>query len=69
VVYGEDVSRHKPEPEPYLLAAKLLSARTPLVVEDSDAGVASAQAAGFDVIRVAHPSETADALRAALAGD
>lgn len=69
VVCGEDVSRHKPEPEPYLLAARLLSARAPLVVEDSDAGVASAQAAGFDVIRVAHPSETAAALRAALAGD
>ncbi|HOK48515.1 MAG TPA: HAD family phosphatase [Bryobacteraceae bacterium] len=69
MVFGEDVSRHKPDPEPYLLAAKLLSARKPLVVEDSDAGVASARAAGFDVIRVAHASQTANALRAALASE
>ena len=66
VVCGGDVRRHKPEPDPYLLAAEILSARTPLVIEDSDAGVASAQAAGFDVIRVTHAAETAAAVRAAL---
>lgn len=67
VVCGGDVRRHKPEPDPYLLAAELLSAKAPLVIEDSDAGVASAQAAGFDVIRVTHAAETAGALKAALA--
>lgn len=66
VVCGGDVRRHKPEPDPYLLAAEILSAKTPLVIEDSDAGVASAQAAGFDVIRVAHAAETAAAVRSAL---
>ena len=56
-VYGEDVSRHKPAPDPYLLAASRLGVRSPLVVEDSDAGVASAQAAGFDVVRVNCPAD------------
>jgi beta-phosphoglucomutase len=66
VVCGGDVRRHKPDPDPYLLAAELLAAANPLVVEDSDAGVASAQAAGFDVIRVTHAAQTASAVRAAL---
>lgn len=66
LVCGGDVRRHKPEPDPYLLAAELLPAKAPLVIEDSDAGVASARAAGFDVIRVAHATQTAAALRAAL---
>jgi beta-phosphoglucomutase len=51
-VYGEDVERHKPAPDPYLLAASRIGASRPLVVEDSEPGVASAKAAGFDVIRV-----------------
>lgn len=51
MVFGEDVSRHKPSPEPYLLAASRLNAKRPLVVEDSAAGVASARAAGFTVIQ------------------
>lgn len=42
----------KPSPEPYLLAAERLGARQPLVVEDSDAGVAAGRAAGFEVLRV-----------------
>ncbi len=52
-VFGEDVKRHKPDPEPYLLAAARLGCHRPLVVEDSSAGVASAKAAQFDVIQVA----------------
>lgn len=68
VIDSDDVSEHKPSPEPYLLAARRLGARHPLVVEDSAAGVASARAAGFEVLRVAHPSEVAPAVRAALAG-
>jgi beta-phosphoglucomutase len=67
VIASDDVTEHKPAPEPYLLAARRLGARRPLVIEDSAAGVASARAAGFDVIRVAHPAQVAPALRAALA--
>ncbi len=57
LVCREDVSRLKPDGEPYERAAHLLRAVRPLVVEDSDAGEASARAAGFDVVRVGHPSE------------
>lgn len=57
MVFGEDVEHRKPAPDPYLLAAARLDATHPLVVEDSDAGVASARAAGFDVIRVSGSAE------------
>jgi beta-phosphoglucomutase len=52
LITGEDVKHFKPSPEPYLLAAKRLGAHRPLVIEDSDAGVASGGAAGFEVLRV-----------------
>jgi len=52
LVFAGDVTERKPSPEPYLLAAERLAARRPLVVEDSDAGVASGLAAGFEVLRV-----------------
>jgi len=52
LITGEDVQHFKPSPEPYLLAAERLGARRPLVIEDSDAGVASGVAAGFEVLRV-----------------
>ena len=67
VVTCEDVQRLKPAPDPYLLAAKRLGARKPLVIEDSDAGVASAQAAGFELIRVSGAATMASELRAFLA--
>jgi HAD superfamily hydrolase (TIGR01509 family) len=51
-VYGNDVKNLKPAPDPYLLAVERLGVRRALVVEDSDAGVASGQAAGLDVLRV-----------------
>ena len=69
LIASEDVAAHKPAPDPYLAAALRLGARRPLVVEDSDAGVESARAAGFDVIRVAGPDELADAVRTALANN
>jgi beta-phosphoglucomutase len=62
-VFGEDVTRHKPDPEPYLLAAARLKANHPLVVEDSGAGVASARAARFDVIQVTGPVQVAELTR------
>jgi HAD superfamily hydrolase (TIGR01509 family) len=63
VVGGDDVTCHKPAPEPYLLAAARLAARTPLVVEDSEAGIASGRAAGFEVLPVRNPAEVPDLVR------
>ena len=53
-VTGDDVTRTKPDPEPYLLAAKLLDANPEqcVALEDSPNGVASATAAGCRVIAV-----------------
>ena len=54
LVCADDVSATKPDPEPYLLAAKLLGVDPGrcLVLEDSPNGVASAEAAGCRVIAV-----------------
>jgi HAD superfamily hydrolase (TIGR01509 family) len=54
MVCGDDVSRGKPDPEPYLLAAKRLGEPPDLcaAVEDSPSGVRSALAAGMRVIAV-----------------
>ena len=66
MVAGDDVPNLKPAPDPYRLAAKRLQINAPLVVEDSDAGVASGRAAGFDVLRVSSPAEVPAAVRQAL---
>src|SRR5579871_3628103 len=55
ILCGDEVERVKPAPDPYLKAARLLNAKRPLVIEDSDAGVASGEAAGFAVVRVTGP--------------
>jgi HAD superfamily hydrolase (TIGR01509 family) len=54
LVSADDVSVTKPDPEPYLLAAKLLGADPArcYALEDSPNGVASAEAAGCRVIAV-----------------
>ncbi|MGP8246646.1 MAG: HAD family hydrolase [Bryobacteraceae bacterium] len=57
VVTGEDVARHKPDPEPYLEAARRLGATAALVVEDSAIGQASGRAAGYEVLAVTHPKD------------
>ena len=57
LVCARDAARHKPAPDPYLLAANRLGARTALVLEDSAAGIASGRAAGFEVIEVASPAD------------
>jgi len=53
-VTGDDVARTKPDPEPYLLAAKLLDADPEqcVALEDSPNGVTSATAAGCHVVAV-----------------
>ncbi len=63
IVGGGDVARHKPAPDPYLLAAARLGVDRALVLEDSAAGIASGRAAGFEVIAVRTPAEVADLLR------
>lgn len=65
-VCGREVPNLKPAPDPYLKAAELLQATRPLVIEDSDAGIASARAAGFDVIRVTSAASVAAEARSAL---
>ena len=66
LVCGLEAGKLKPAPEPYLRAAELLGVRRPLVVEDSESGVASAVAAGFDVLRIPHPKQTAAMVWAAM---
>jgi HAD superfamily hydrolase (TIGR01509 family) len=53
-VCADDVRRGKPDPEPYLRAAALLGVdpRSCVALEDSPNGVASAQAAGCQVVAV-----------------
>jgi beta-phosphoglucomutase len=68
-VCGKEVPNLKPAPDPYLHAAKLLGAARPLVIEDSDAGVASGEAAGFEVLRVSSAASVAAEVRAHLALD
>jgi HAD superfamily hydrolase (TIGR01509 family) len=53
-VTGDDVTRTKPDPEPYRLAAKLLDVDpgSCVALEDSPNGVASATAAGCRVVAV-----------------
>lgn len=67
LITGEDVQNFKPSPEPYLLAAERLGARRPLVIEDSEAGVASGRAAGFEVLRVSAVDRMAAEVREYLA--
>jgi beta-phosphoglucomutase len=68
MVCGREVANLKPAPDPYLLAASLLGANKPLVIEDSDAGVASGLAAGFQVVRISAPDRVAGEVRARLNG-
>jgi len=52
VLSQDDVTRGKPDPQPYLLAAERLGLPPTelLVFEDTDVGVASAKAAGAHVV-------------------
>jgi HAD superfamily hydrolase (TIGR01509 family) len=66
VVYGGDVVRLKPAPDPYLLAATRLGVTRALVVEDSEPGVASGRSAGFDVLHVPAAAQTCELVREKL---
>jgi sugar-phosphatase len=54
VVTADDVSVGKPDPEGYLLAAKLLGVPPPecVVVEDAPAGVEAGRRAGMSVVGI-----------------
>jgi beta-phosphoglucomutase len=65
-VFGDDTTAHKPDPTPHLLIREKLGVSGGVVFEDSDAGVQSAAAAGFDVIRVDHPDELPTLVRKLL---
>ena len=61
LVTGDDVTRGKPDPEPYLLAAATLGvdiARC-VAIEDSPTGLAAAVASGARAIGVPHDAELA----------
>jgi HAD superfamily hydrolase (TIGR01509 family) len=66
IVTAEDVTRGKPDPEVYLLAARRLGARPDgcLVFEDAIVGVQAARRAGMRVFGVATAYEPADLLAA-----
>ena len=66
VVGGEQVERHKPAPDPYLLAARRLGVTRALVIEDSPAGIASGRAAGFEVLAIARSADMPGLLRQRL---
>ena len=68
LICGDDVKNLKPSPEPYLLAAERMAARRPLVIEDSEAGVASGRAAGFEVLQVSRVEDVGREVRKYLAG-
>ncbi|MEU8658703.1 HAD family hydrolase [Actinoplanes philippinensis] len=57
LVCAEDYARPKPDPEGYLLAARLLGVDPAdcLVFEDTELGVAAARAAGMEYVLVPPP--------------
>ncbi|MFP5226389.1 MAG: HAD family hydrolase, partial [Acidobacteriota bacterium] len=67
LVCAEDCTRHKPDPEPYLNARRLLAVTDGLAFEDSDSGLASAEAAGFTALHIDEPSHLASIVTGALA--
>jgi beta-phosphoglucomutase len=66
MVCAREAGGLKPSPDPYLMAARQLGARTPLVVEDSEAGIAAGCAAGFEVLAIKTPGEVPRVVRERL---
>jgi beta-phosphoglucomutase len=66
MVCDKEAGAHKPAPEPYLMAARLLEVSNPLVVEDSPPGIASGRAAGFEVLAIQSPAEVPNLVRQRL---
>ena len=57
VITGDDVDRHKPDPQAYQIAAERLGVQPGdcLVIEDSDVGVAAGRAFGAPILRLSFP--------------
>lgn len=53
-VFGDDVTKNKPDPECYITAAQLLGAKPEecVIFEDSEAGIAAAEAFGAQIVKV-----------------
>ena len=66
IVHGGEVPRHKPAPDPYLLALERLQVSSAIALEDSKAGIASARAAGLPVIEIPLATDLCRLLSAAL---
>lgn len=56
ILTGEDFTQYKPHPEPYLMALKRsgFSKEECIIIEDSERGLQSANAAGIDCIIIPH---------------
>jgi HAD superfamily hydrolase (TIGR01509 family) len=67
-VYGDEVRRLKPDPEPYRTAMQRLGATRAVAFEDSAAGIESARRAGCEVIEVSEARKVPELLRALLNG-
>lgn len=65
-VYGDEVPRLKPAPDPYRIALQRLGVDEAVVFEDSEAGMSSARAAGCQVVQVNHPQELPSLVQQAL---
>jgi HAD superfamily hydrolase (TIGR01509 family) len=64
LVCAGDYERSKPDPEPFLIAAKQLGVRPEdcLVFEDTDMGIQAATSAGMASVKILQPWERGDAL-------
>jgi HAD superfamily hydrolase (TIGR01509 family) len=69
LICAEDVRRHKPAPDAFLLAAERLGVQRALVAEDSAPGLEGARAAGFDVVEISEPGRMPEVVRAKLAAN
>lgn len=69
-VYGNDVQRYKPFPDPYLLAMQRLQVEPSesVVFEDSATGIRSGKEAGCRVVEVKNPQELPMLVRATMDG-
>jgi mannitol-1-/sugar-/sorbitol-6-phosphatase len=66
LVCADDVSRGKPDPEPYLMGAKLLGMKPAecLVIEDAPAGIRAAHAGGMKAVGITSTYPASELLEA-----
>lgn len=66
MVFAGEAALWKPSPAPYQLVAKRLAVQTGIAFEDSEAGLESARAAGFQAVRIDRPSDLAKIVKRTL---